>query len=477
MTRMTILTDCAPLLEKRRLLVCNAGMNLTLFSRMAATIGAVLLLAGCAAAPEKPATALPPGSPPSAKTEPPKPIAPPAETAAADEIAPVECPLPELQGGNPASGSAASQVVRPLSGEKGSDHLVHRGKLVRSRFSAMPSWGRTLDADTWSSFMQSCNALVKQPDWQPVCEKAALLPDKPTRAAMKAFFEAHFTPWQVENPDGSNVGLVTGYYEPLLEGSRTRTGRFRYPLYGPPPDLLTVDLGDVVTELKGRRLRGRLEGRRVVPYFSRADIELEDSPLTGDEIAWVSNPVDLFFLQIQGSGRIALPDGTQMRVGYADQNGHPFRSIGRVLVDRGDLPLSKASLQGIKAWATDHPDQLTALLNANPSYVFFREMPSTLPGPIGTLGAPLTGGASIAVDARVTPLGAPVFLDTTQPNTHTPLRRLVMAQDTGGAIYGAVRADFFWGFGDAAGQKAGAMKQAGRMWVLYPRDATPPQPN
>ena len=309
-----------------------------------------------------------------------------------------------------------------------------------------------------------------------MCSAAGQMPQHPDRAQLRHFFEQHFQPWLIENGDGSNTGLVTGYYEPLLQGSRVRTERFRYPLYAAPTDLLTVELGELFPELKGRRVRGRLEGNRVVPYFTRAEIEVDNPPLTGQELAWVDNPVDLFFLQIQGSGRIAFQDGGGMRVGYADQNGHPFRSIGRLLVQRGDLTLAQASLQGIKDWAAAHPDQLRALLDANPSYVFFRQLPDNLPGPIGALGVPLTAGASIAVDPRITPLGAPVFLDTTEPNSKVPLRRLVMAQDTGGAINGAVRADFFWGYGDVTERKAGAMKQAGRMWLLYPRGYTPPEP-
>jgi membrane-bound lytic murein transglycosylase A len=190
----------------------------------------------------------------------------------------------------------------------------------------------------------------------------------------------------------------------------------------------------------------------------------------GKEIVWVEDAVELFFLQIQGSGRVKLDHGETIMLGYADQNGYPYRSIGRLLVDRGDLPLERASMQGIKAWARQNPAKLQDLLNYNASYVFFRELPAGLPGPLGALGVPLTARRSIAVDARHIPLGAPVFLATTMPNSRQPLQRLMLAQDTGGAIRGAVRADFFWGFGDEAAALAGGMRQTGKMWVLLPKD-------
>ena len=405
------------------------------------------LLAGCATAPS------PPPAPPLAAA--PEPVA---------DIPPVECPA-----GTP----LAAPDTAPATTASGS---VPRGELRPATFSSMPHWSQGVTAGTWQAFLQGCRVLGQQTAWQESCEAARHLPATADTPTLRRFFEAHFTPWQVVNRDGSNTGLVTGYYEPLLSGSRTRSNRFRYPLYAPPPDLLTIDLGDQAPDLHGRPLRGRVEGQRVVPYFTRAQIDRQTEALSGQALAWVEDPVALFFLQIQGSGRIALPDGTQLRVGYANQNGHPFRSIGHLLVERGDLTPAQVSLQGIRAWATAHPDQVGDLLAANPSYVFFRLLPDDLPGPIGTLGVPITGGASLAVDPRVIPLGAPVFIDTTEPASLHPLRRLMLAQDTGGAIHGAVRADFFWGYGAQAEAQAGTMKQAGRLWVLYPRAATPPAP-
>ena len=267
--------------------------------------------------------------------------------------------------------------------------------------------------------------------------------------------------------------MVTGYYEPLLLGSRQQSQRFAFPVHAVPDNLLTVELGDLFPELKGKRVRGRVEGNKLVPYWTRGEILAQEQQLPAKTLAWVNDPIELFFLQIQGSGRIRLPDGSLMRVNYADQNGHPYRSIGRLLVERGDLKLEEASMQGIQAWARANPSRLDELLNSNPSYVFFREMPASDDGPIGALGVPLTAERSIAIDPRSIPLGAPVFLATTRPNSSRPLQRLVMAQDTGGAIRGAVRADFFWGFGKEAGALAGRMKQNGRMWVLLPEGLAP----
>ena len=349
----------------------------------------------------------------------------------------------------------------------------------------IPGWGIETTPDSWDTWVRTCGTLQRQSQrlWQNACAEAARVarndPD-----AQRRYFEANFTPYRLTNPDGTQSGLVTGYYEPLLQGSRKRTMRFRYPLLAPPPDLVTVDLGETNPELKDRRIRGRIvggkdggkDGGKLVPYYARADIMNGTAPVKGREIAWVDDPVELFFLQVQGSGRIQLPDGSVMRVGYADHNGHPYRSIGRWLVDAGELSIDQASMQGIKGWVKRYPDRANDLFNQNPAYVFFREMPSGPPdlGPNGSLGIPLKTGASIAVDPRAVPLGTPVWLSTTWPLSTRPLNRLVLAHDTGSAIRGAVRADFFWGFGAEAGEQAGRMKQAGAMWMLWPNGETLP---
>jgi membrane-bound lytic murein transglycosylase A len=341
-----------------------------------------------------------------------------------------------------------------------------------SKWEMLPDW-QTIDLQpAWAAFWQSCHALKNKPGWQTVCSRADQMTE-PDNSELHAFFEEDFTPYQVYNPDGTSQGLFTGYYEPKLYGSRVKTSRFRYPLYGVPDDLLTIDLGDAYPQLKDMRLRGRLDGNRVVPYYNRSQIDSGKAPLHGHELFWVDNAVDLFFLQIQGSGRIELPDGSTVKVGYADQNGYPYTSIGKKLVAMGGIKLEDASMQGIKDWAAQHPDQMDSLLEQNASYVFFRVLPDSLPAPLGALGVPLTGQYSLAVDARTIPLGSPVFISTTYPNTTEPLNRLMLAQDTGGAIRGPVRGDFFWGFGDQAGAQAGRMKQTGQMWVLFPKGAEP----
>jgi membrane-bound lytic murein transglycosylase A len=352
-------------------------------------------------------------------------------------------------------------------------------------WSALPGWLDDPVEHAWPAFRVGCGALVasasKRPLWEGPCRAGAQI-DGRDPAAVRAFFESHFIPYQVAAADGRETGLVTGYYEPLLAGSREKTARYTVPLYAVPDDLLVVDLASLYPELAGKRVRGRVEGRKVVPYYARADIDRGVAPLDGKTLVYVEDPVEAFFLEIQGSGRIRLDDGTVMRVGYADQNGHPYRSIGTVLIERGELTLGQASMQGIRAWGRRNADKLPALLEENPSYVFFREVPPPVPdtieaqidGPYGSLGVPLLRERTVAVDPRSIPLGTPVFLATTYPLSSRPLQRLTLAQDTGGAIRGAVRADFFWGFGDDAGREAGRMRQDGRMWILWPKDAPPP---
>ncbi len=360
-------------------------------------------------------------------------------------------------------------------------------QYLPATWAMLPGWSEDTVGAAWLAFRAGCAALINNPatraTWQGACTAATSV-DPASHTAVRAFFELHFSPYQVRAADGRDAGLVTGYYEPLLAGSRTRTARFSVPLYAAPDDLLTVDLAALYPELKDKRVRGRIDGRRVVPYWPRTDIENGTAPVAGKALVHVENAVEAFFLQIQGSGRVTLADGSVIRVGYADQNGHPYRSIGRLLIERGELTLERASMQGIRDWGRRNPEKLPALLNENPSYVFFREVPAPVPGsleaaidgPIGALGVPLLRERTIAVDPRSIPLGAPVFLDTTWPLTSRPLQRLVLAQDTGGAIRGAVRADFFWGFGEAAGREAGRMRQEGRMWLLWPKDAPLPRP-
>ncbi len=342
-------------------------------------------------------------------------------------------------------------------------------------FTAVSGWDKDRLREAWPAFLTSCEVLVKRPDWREPCSVARDV-DAASEKAIRTFFEAFFTPYQMINADGSDTGLVTGYYEPLLRGARKRGGPYQTPLYRAPEDLLTIDITSLYPELKGMRLRGRLVGNKVVPYLSRAEM-LQSGVLNGKEIVWVDDPIEAFFLQVQGSGRVQLIDTREtVRVAYSDQNGHPYKSIGRYLVDKGELTLDQASAQSIKAWYAANPARRQELLNANPSYVFFKEEKLVDPdkGPKGAMGVPLTPKRSIAVDPKFVPVGVPVFLATTQPGTEMPMQLLAMAQDTGGAIRGAIRADYFWGFGTEAGEKAGRMKQRGMMWLLLPKLAPPP---
>lgn len=342
--------------------------------------------------------------------------------------------------------------------------------LKPTTFDMLPGWGKDNLREAWPAFLASCDVLIKKAEWKEACTAARGI-DASSEKAVRGFFETVFMPHQVSNPDGSDSGLVTGYYEPLLRGARKRGGPYQTPLHAVPDDLLFIDLASVYPELKHMRLRGRVMGNKVVPYPSRAEMT-QSAVLNGKELLWVDDPIEAFFLQVQGSGRVQLADSKEtVRIAYADQNGHPYKSIGRYLVDKGEMTLDQASAQNIKAWFMANPARQQELLNANPSYVFFKEEKVIDPnkGPKGALGVPLTPQRSIAVDPQFVPLGVPVFLATTRPGSETPLQRLMVAQDTGGAIKNAVRADYFWGFGAEAGEKAGKMKQRGMMWVLLPK--------
>lgn len=336
----------------------------------------------------------------------------------------------------------------------------------------LPGWQNDDPLGAFIAFRASCERIESQPLWIATCASARAA-DLTTGAAARAWFESEFRPWVLVNPDGTREGMVTGYYEPLLKGSRKRQSPYLSPLFAPPEDLVVVDLAEVYPELKSMRLRGRLQGRKLVPYYTRAEWAQQEENRLDGALLWIDDPLDLFFMQIQGSGQVVLDDGSRVRVSYADQNGHPFKSIGRWLIDQGEIKLEQASMQGIKAWARANPKRLQEMLNANPSLVFFRELPVEGAGPPGALGVPLTPERSIAIDPRIVTLGAPVFLATTWPNDSKPLQRLMLAQDTGGAIRGAVRADFYWGSGTEAGNFAGKMRQRGSMWALMPKSWSP----
>jgi membrane-bound lytic murein transglycosylase A len=343
-------------------------------------------------------------------------------------------------------------------------------RYVESTFDALPGWPSPGLERSLRAFIAGC---PRPGPLARACEAAASVAasDEP---AVRQFFESTFVPYALVSSEGPDSGLITGYYEPIIEGSRAKGEQHRHPIFGVPEDLIVVDLAAANPDLRNLRLRGRVEGRRLMPYPSRAEIESRGVP--AQIIAWTSDPVELFFLHIQGSGQVRLDNGERIRIGFADQNGHPYRSLGRYLLDRGELPLEQTSMQGIKAWAAANPAKLQEALNSNPSYIFFRELPPT-DGPPGALGVPLTAEYSLAVDRRFVPLGAPVYLATTYPLSEERLERMMAAQDTGGAIRGAVRADFYWGTGPEAGALAGRMRQQGKVWLLWPRGEPPPRPD
>ena len=354
--------------------------------------------------------------------------------------------------------------------------------LRPSSFSALPGWDQDRQEEALAAFSRSCTRIMEQPsgqqfgpdtlmgtaaDWQEPCRALPGAGATPSQA--RAFFEKWFTPWQATMAGQQNEGLFTGYYEASLKGSLTRQGPHQYPLRRRPADLVMVDLGDFRPELRGQRIAGRVTEGQLKPYEDRAAISR--GALPGDDqlqFVWVDSPVDAFFLQIQGSGRILLDDGTMLRVGYDGQNGWPYFAIGRELIQRGYLDKDAVSMQSIRAWLGAHPDQADEIMNTNKSYVFFKVLEGD--GPQGAEGLTLVPGRSLAVDHARLPYGAPVWIATAPPiSGETRLERLMVAQDTGSAIRGAVRGDVFWGYGKRAEDLAGRMKAAGRAWLLLPK--------
>ena len=354
-------------------------------------------------------------------------------------------------------------------------------------FSDLPGWRTGDPRPALAAFRRSCSAIASKSsdaimgtggyagtvaDWQKVCASAP--PAGESIAATRAFFEANFSPREVLAADGSPA-LFTGYYEPELQVSRTKHGRYQTPIYGAPSNLVSVDLGAFRDAYKGEHLEGCLNGRRLLPCPARAEIDakgLGDAPL----LFYADDPISVFFLHIQGSGRVRLEDGTMMRVAYAGQNGRPYTSVARTLIDRGALPREGMSMQVIRAWMQAHPAEAKDVMEADQSYVFFEELPigDASLGSAGSEGVPLTPAASLAVDQKFHPLGLPVYVTATRPDSNPsrgdhPFDRLLIAQDTGGAIRGPARGDVFWGFGSDAESIAGRMKSTGRIFVLLPQ--------
>lgn len=357
--------------------------------------------------------------------------------------------------------------------------------VAQASFSDLDGWSRSDPRPALEAFRRSCAVLEALPadqemgwggyagkasDWKPVC--AALPPSSTTEVAARDFFEDRFSPLALS---GGKRPRFTGYYEPVIRVSWNRNARFRVPLYSRPSDLISADLGEFSATLAGRRIFGRLAGSKLVPYATRAEIDRNGVP-QASVLLYADDPIAVFFLQIQGSGRARFGDGRELRIQFAATNGEPYTSIGKVLIDEGAVEKKGLSMQRIRAWLAAHPSRMTSLFEQDRSYVFFSLAPINNPalGSAGSEGVPLTAGASIAADTRLNPLGAPAYLvgdahDVPSDGQTLSLNRLAIIQDSGGAITGPGRADIFFGAGRTAEAIAGRLNATGRLYVLVPK--------
>jgi membrane-bound lytic murein transglycosylase A len=340
-------------------------------------------------------------------------------------------------------------------------------RLKPISFAEIKGWAGDDHAAAFAALLKSCR---KKSVGNSACKGALALGKQVGRQKARHFFEAHYTPYRIEaRPD---AGLVTGYYEPEVNGSREKVGAFQVPVYGRPDDIVQVK-PDLLRALynDGHSVRRR-NGEELVPYYTRAEIEAGALKDRGLELLYLDDPVELFFMQIQGSGRVRLPDGSWVRLGYAAKNGHSYTSIGKRLLERGEKPPQGLTMEGLKSWLRADPARGRALMHENKSYVFFRALPEREAGegPVGAQGVPLTPGRSLAVDASYHALGTPIFV--TAPDLvvgGAPFRKLMIAQDVGSAIKGPQRGDIFFGTGEAAGAIAGTTKEAARFFILLPK--------
>ncbi|MCK5284891.1 MAG: murein transglycosylase A [Alphaproteobacteria bacterium] len=350
-------------------------------------------------------------------------------------------------------------------------------------YEELPGWNKDNFKTVLPALQRSCERIIKRDtvqafgsleqagtykDWQPICYELLSITDM---LKLRPFIEEYFQPYKVY-AGTKEEGLFTGYYEASLKGARTKYGAYRYPIHARPDDLVMVALGDFRDELKGQRIAGRVINGKLKPYEDRADIVSGNWPHNDKALLWIDNPVDAFFVQIQGSGVIEVEETNAqkslMRIGYAGQNGHIYYAIGRELVKRGYLTKDNVSMQSIREWLEQNPDEADEIMNTNRSYVFFEE--SEKDGAVGGEGVVLTAGRSLAVDHLKIPYGTPLWVDINPPlEGEQGLQRLMVAQDTGGAIRGAVRGDVYWGHGERAEYLAGHMKSKGRYWLLLPR--------
>jgi membrane-bound lytic murein transglycosylase A len=353
--------------------------------------------------------------------------------------------------------------------------------LAPLSFDLIPGWAADDHAAAFAAFRRGAAVLHDHPPKRrasgldpahlaDIIRRADRLPAAPSTEDARAFFEAHFVPMEVR-PEGGGT-FFTGYYEPIVAGSRTETGVFRTPLYRPPPDLVEIDPDDPPPGIEAGYRFAQRTADGFAPYYDRGQIQRGALRGQGLEIAWVADPVDAFFIHVQGAARLRLDGGGEMRVTYAAKSGHPYTAIGRELLAMGALPKGGATMQAIRAWAAAHPDATPDLLARNRSFIFFREAPVADPalGPVAAAKVPLTAGRSLAVDRLVHSFGVPVYVEATLPDG-TPWQRLMVAQDTGSAIVGPARGDIFVGCGDIAGAIAGALQSRGRFILFWPREA------
>ena len=351
-------------------------------------------------------------------------------------------------------------------------------------FDGLPGWNTEHAWSAVPALLRSCGGFAELPPSQPLggngeaarlagttgqwaglCRAAELLRPRDDVGAA-TFFERYFQPYAM-TVNGRSEALFTGYYEPEVQGARRRGGRYQTPILALPKDLVRTTGTAAVAD----KAIGRMSNGQMVPYYDRAEIEHGALDHRGLELFWLADPAEAFFLQVQGSGRVRLYDRTIVRVGYAGQNGRLYVPIGRLLAERGEIPADQVSMQTIRDWLAAHPDKAQALMNENPSYVFFRELPG-IPadeGAPGAFGVPLSPGRSLAIDPQLLPMGVPIYIESTDPLTNAPMDRLTLAQDTGSAIKGALRGDLFFGWGSEAEARAGRMRQPGRAWLLLPR--------
>lgn len=376
-----------------------------------------------------------------------------------------------------ALGACATRTPQPSSSLPPSggydSSQPERLNLTPVAFSQLPGWNEDNQAQVLPALRRSCDRILKLPpdravgsdglggtaaDWSGPCGALRNLADY-DQDGVRNYFESWFQPYRAAN-NGQSEGLFTGYYEAELRGSRRPGGRYTVPIYAKPRDLTVID----------RDKAGVMSGGQLAPYPSRSQIEANGLAGRAEPLLWVDDPIDAFLLHIQGSGRVTLEDGSVMRVGYAGHNGYKFVGIGRLMLDRGLISPDDSGMPAIRAWLRGHPREAQGLMAENPRYVFFRQIQGD--GPIGGEGVPLTPERSMAVDPKFIPYGVPLWLNTTDP-AGRPLRRLMVAQDTGSAIKGPVRGDFFWGYGEQALAKAGHMKSRGEYYLLLPRSRSP----